>query len=132
MLTPSIHFHNNCDQAINFYKTALNAQVKAIHYAKDAPADAGLDTLPPHFVMHSEVAIAGTTFSLTDGSETPVTGTHISFMIEYDTPEEVTAVYEKLLAGGKVVEALAPTFWSSLYGYVIDQFGVNWQVMVKA
>jgi len=31
----------------------------------------------------------------------------------------------------KVIEPLAEVFWSELYGYVIDSFGVNWQVMVQ-
>ena len=52
-------------------------------------------------------------------------------MLNYDTPEEVRLAFDKLAEGGKVVEALAPQFWSSLYGYVTDRFGVSWQVMVR-
>jgi PhnB protein len=52
-------------------------------------------------------------------------------MITYDTADEVTAVFNKLAIGGKVVEPLAAVFWSELYGYVIDRFGLNWQIMVK-
>ena len=125
MIIPCIHFQGNCDEAIDFYKDALGAEVKDINYAKDAPTDAGLDSLPPNFVMHSEVIICGMNFSLTDGSETPITGSHVSFLITYDAPEEVTAAYKKLVVGGKIVEALSPVFWSPLYGYVIDKFGVN-------
>jgi len=131
MITPCIHFQGCCDEAINFYKEALDAEVKAINYAKDAPADSGMDELPPNFVMHSEIIICGTNFSLTDGSETPLADTHISFLITYDTADEVKATFEKLIAGGEIVEPLAKVFWSELYGYVIDRFGVNWQVMVR-
>jgi len=131
MITPCIHFQGNCDEAINFYKEALGAEVKGIHYAKDAPPDSGLDELPPNFVMHSEIIICGMNFSLTDGSETPITGEHISFLITYDTAQEVKLAFEKLVVGGKVVEPLATVFYSELYGYVIDRFGVNWQVMVR-
>ena len=131
MIIPCIHFPGNCDDAINFYKDALKAKVKEINYAKDAPPNTGMDSLPPNFVMHSEVIICDMNFSLTDGGEAPITGEHFSFLINYDTPEEVTTAYEKLAVGGKIVEALSPVFWSPLYGYVIDRFGVNWQVMVK-
>ena len=131
MITPCIHFQGNCDEAINFYKDALSAEVKEINYAKDAPPGSGMDVLPPNFVMHSEVIICGTNFSLTDGGEVPVTGECISFLISYETAEEVTAAFEKLVPGGKVVEPLAAVFWSQLYGYVTDRFGVNWQVMVN-
>jgi len=131
MLTPCIHFEGNCDEAINFYKETLGAEVNTIIYAKDAPADSGLDSLPPNFVMHSEVVICGTTFSLTDGAEVPVTGESFSFLITYDTAEEVAAAFKKLKVNGRIVEPLASVFWSELYGYVIDRFGVNWQVMVR-
>jgi len=130
MITPCIHFQGNCNEAINFYKDALGAEVKEIFYAKDAP-DFNTEVLPPDNVMHSEVIICGMNFSLTDGSEVPLTGEHISFLITYDTQEEVRAAYEKLEVGGKVVEPLAKVFWSDLYGYVIDRFGVNWQVMLN-
>ena len=131
MIIPCIHFQDNCDEAINFYKDALSAEVREINYAKDAPVDSGMDSLPPNFVMHSEVIICGTNFSLTDGGQVPITGESHSFLISYDTVEEVKLAFEKLMVGGKVVEPLASVFWSELYGYVIDRFGVNWQVMVK-
>lgn len=132
MITPCIHFQGNCDEAIVFYQHALGAQVKGINYAKDAPAGSGMDVLPPNFVMHSDIDICGTLFSLTDGAEKPITGESFSFLISYDTAEKVKVAYQKLLEGGKIVEDLAPVFWSELYAYVIDRFGVNWQVMVKS
>ena len=131
MITPCIHFQGNCDEAINFYKEALSAEVKEINYAKNAPPGSGMDTLPPNFVMHSEVIIYGINFSLTDGAETPLSSGNFSFIITFDTPEEVKATFEKLAPGGKVVEPLASVFWSELYCSVIDRFGVEWQVMVR-
>jgi len=131
MLIPTIHFNGNCDEAIAFYKEALGADVKEINYAKDAPPDSGMDELLPNFVMHSEVFICGTNFSLTDGAETPIPFGNFSFIIVYDTAEEVTATFEKLAVSGEVEKPLDTTFWSPLYGSVVDRFGVNWQVMVK-
>lgn len=131
MVMPCIHFHDNCNEAIEFYKTALGAEVKAINLAKDAPPGSGTEHLPPHFVMHSQVTISGMDFSLTDGAEQPITGVSHSFLIMYDTAEAVTTAFQNLTPGGRIVEPLAKVFWSDLYGYVIDRFGVNWQVMVK-
>lgn len=130
MITPCIHFNGNCDEAINFYQEALAAEVKEIFYAKDAP-EANTESLLPNNVIHSEVIICGINFSLTDGSNTPISGTHISFLINYSTEEEVRTAFEKLAVGGNIIESLAEVFWSPLYGYVIDKFGVNWQVMVS-
>jgi len=126
-----MHFSENCSEAIDFYKEALGAEAQEIYYAKDAPPESNTESLPPNFVMHSKVIICGMNFSLTDGSEKPITGDHISFLISYNTKEEVQAAFEKLEVGGRVVEPLAKVFWSELYGYVVDRFGVNWEVMVK-
>ena len=130
MLIPTIHFNGNCDEVISFYKEVFGAEVKEIAYAKDAPTDSGMDALPPNFVMYSEVMICGVKMSLTDGAESPLPFGHFSYMLNYDTEEEVTAIFNKLAVGGKVEEPLSATFWSGLYGSVIDRFGVNWQVMV--
>jgi len=131
MFLTTIHFPGNCDEAISFYKEALGAEVKDIAYFKDAPKTPDMDalSLPPNFVMHSIILIHGSVVSMTDGVETKPTGDNFSFFITADTAEEVTALYNKLLEGGKEVEPLAPVFWASLYGVVEDQFGINWQVM---
>jgi len=131
MITPCIHFQGNCSEAISFYEKALAAEVNDISCAKDAPPDSGMDEFPPNYVMYSEVDICGITFMLSDGGETPIPYGNFSFMIAYDTAEEVKLTFEKLKAGGKVTEPLANTFWSELYGEVVDRFGVAWQVMVR-
>ncbi|MCL2389568.1 MAG: VOC family protein [Elusimicrobia bacterium] len=130
MITPTIHFQGNCKEAIDFYIEVFGAQVKAIHYAKDAPSGNGMDKFPPEFVMHSEVTICGTDFSLTDGAELPISGHNFSFLIRYKSPDELISVFNKLAAGGKIVESPAPQFWTPLWGYVVDKFGVNWSLMV--
>jgi len=133
MFLTTIHFPGNCDEAISFYKEVLGAEVKDIAYFKDAPKDADIESLslPPNFVMHSVVSIHGSPISMTDGVETKPTGDNFTFFITADTVDEVTALYNKLLEGGKAVEPLAPVFWASMYGVVEDQFGINWQVMTS-
>ena len=131
MLIPTIHFHGNCDEAIAFYKETLGARVKEIAHAKDAPADTGMDSLPPDFVMYSEIELFGSTVSMTDGAQTPLVSDNFSFMISFDTADEVASVFNKLAVGGKIVEPLAPQFWASMYGFVTDKFGVGWSIGTK-
>ena len=133
MLITAIAFPGNCDEAIAFYKKAVGAVVKDVAYFRDAPPNSGMDeSLPPDFVMHSEVSIFGTVITMTDGAEKRVTGDNYGLMVMLNTAEEVTNVFNKLAVGGKVIEALAPQFWSSLYGAVEDRFGVNWSVMTAS
>jgi len=47
-----------------------------------------------------------------------------------ETPQEITAYWEKLSADATIVQALAPAQWAPLYGMLKDQFGVIWVVDV--
>jgi len=131
MITPTIHFQEKCNEAIDFYKEVFGAQVKVINYAKDAPPSSGMDELPPEFVMHSEITICGTDFALTDGAESPMSGDNISFLIRYKSTDELTSTFNKLAVGGKVVEPLSPQFWTPLWGYVVDKFGIHWSLIIE-
>ena len=129
MLTTMIHFAGNCDEAISFYKDVLGAKIKNIHYFKDAPADHGMEELPPHFVMHSEILIEDAIVNMSDGAQSSFSGDNFSFMITKETEECVSDLYHKLSEGGKIVVELAPAFWASMYGMVVDRFGICWQIM---
>ena len=132
MLIPAVSFQGNCNDAIAFYQETLGARIKSIAYFKDAPADfrAGV-SLPPDFVADSEIEIDGQTVMMTDGRESKPTGDYFSFCFVRDTAEEVTATFNKLAKGGKIVDPLAPVYWSSLYGVVEDKFGITWMVMTS-
>ncbi|MFB4321133.1 VOC family protein, partial [Priestia sp. BR_2] len=41
-------------------------------------------------------------------------------------------IFAKLQDGGEVMMPLQETFWSPLYGQVVDKFGVTWQVSTQA
>ena len=131
MLIPSIGFQGNCDEAINYYKEVLGAEVKTINHFKDAPEDHGMEeSLPPNFVMYSEVVLFGTTMVMADGMKRPMKGEEENFWftLSFDCPKETTSVFNKLADGGRVIEALAPQFWVSLSGDVVDRFGICWNV----
>jgi len=126
----AIALQGNCDEAITYYKEVLGAEVKRIHYSRDALPDSGMDkSTPPNFVMYAEVVMFGMTIVMTDGAEKPLES--FWMQLSFDTAEEVTSVFNKLADGGEVVEALAPQFWASLNGNVNDRFGVHWNVLTN-
>ncbi|MCL2573138.1 MAG: VOC family protein [Defluviitaleaceae bacterium] len=131
MLLPSIAFQGNCDEAISYYKEILGAEVAAINYVKDAPSDSGLDDLPPNFVTYSEVLMFGTRMVMTDGTNEEMSGETFWFTLTFDTTEEVVSIFNKLADGGEITEALAPQFWASLNGSVVDRFGVHWNIVTS-
>lgn len=54
----------------------------------------------------------------------------ISLFATFDDEKQVDAAFKKLSEGGKVMMALDKYPWSDRYGWVQDQFGVSWQLML--
>lgn len=52
----------------------------------------------------------------------------ISFFTVLDTEEEIDVLWEKLSQNGKTLMPLDSYPWASRYGWVEDQYGVNWQL----
>ncbi|MCL2446954.1 MAG: VOC family protein [Oscillospiraceae bacterium] len=123
MLIPTIHFAGNCDEVIAFYKDAVGANVKAVHYVEDVASN---------FVGHSEVEIFGCTVALSDGCEQAPASENHTFTVFLDTTEQVTDIFNTLADGGTVTEPLAQQFWADLCGHVTDRFGVNWHICTKS
>ncbi|MCL2564092.1 MAG: VOC family protein [Oscillospiraceae bacterium] len=133
MLMTAIGFQGNCDEAITYYKEALGAEVKTISYFRDAPPDAGMErSLPPNFVMYSEVLLFGTPIVMTDGATKPLSDESFWMHLTFDTAEEVASAFRKLADGGTVIEAPAPQFWAASNAYVIDRFGVFWNILTNS
>jgi PhnB protein len=49
-------------------------------------------------------------------------------MVQISDPETLSRWFKALKEGGKVHVDLGPQFWSKLYGYVVDKFGIGWQL----
>ncbi len=130
-ITTYIHFDGNCEQAINFYKKALGAEVKALLRFKDAPpAPEGHGPMPapsPNDVMHSEVRFGDTYIFMSDCGK-PAQGYSLTYSAK--DPTDAERIFKGLSEGGKVIQPISKTFFSPAFGVVDDQFGVNWIVIV--
>ena len=54
----------------------------------------------------------------------------ISLFVTCHTNEEIDAIYNKLVEGGKAIMALDKYAWSERYAWVADKYGMTWQLMV--
>ena len=133
MLVPTICFQGNCDEAINFYKKAVGAEVKVINYLRDAPKGFIMDGFSePNHVLNSDVMIHGTSIAMLDGAKARINGEYFTFTLFVECAEEAVTVFNNLAEGGRVVEALAPQFWAELCGDVEDRFGINWHIATRS
>ena len=54
----------------------------------------------------------------------------ISLFVTCATEEEIDTLYNKLMEGGKAMMALDKYPWSDKYAWVVDKFGMTWQLML--
>ena len=129
---PYLFFGGRCDEALEFYRSALGAEVQMLARFNDAPEPQ--PGLPPDFgnkVMHATVRIGDTLLLASDGrceGETKFEG----FSLSLTAGDEAGAdrVFAALSNGGTITMPLAKTFWAPKFGMVQDRFGVSWMVSV--
>ena len=56
----------------------------------------------------------------------------ISFFVTYQSNEEIESYWNKLIEGGNAMMALNNYPWADKYGWVVDKFGMTWQLMLGA
>jgi len=132
---PYLNFDGRCEEAIEFYKTNLGAQVVMLMRFKDNPEPPKPGTVPPGIenkVMHAALRIGDTTLFASDGhalGRTKFEGITLSLSVANDA--EAERVFNALANnGGKITMPLAKSFFSSRFGMLADRFGVGWMVSV--
>jgi PhnB protein len=133
---PYLFFNGRCEEAIEFYKSALGAEVEAIMRYKDSPQPMPPGMLAPDWdnkVMHAAFKVGATSIMGSDGmgpGETEFKG--ISLTVSADSEAEADRIFAALQDGGQVQMPMDKTFFASRFGMVADRFGVSWMVIAGA
>jgi PhnB protein len=128
---PYLFFDGRCDEAVEFYRKALGAEVQMLMRFKDNPEPMPGHTPPGDKVMHACLRIGDTMVMASDGhcnSKPSFEGFSLSLTARDDA--EAERLFGSLSQGGKVQQPLVKTFFSSRFGMVADRFGVSWMVIV--
>jgi PhnB protein len=133
---PYLNFDGRCEEAIEFYKSAVGAKVQMLMRFKDAPEHRkeGCGVPPPgteNKVMHASLTIGSSNVMCTDGQnqgKEKFSGISLSMSAANDA--EAQHAFTALSAGGNVMMPLGKTFFSSNFGMVQDKFGVVWMIVV--
>jgi PhnB protein len=132
-VTPYLMFNGRCEEAINFYKTELGAEVLALLRFKENPPPP--DRVPPNWdnkVMHSCFKIGDTQIMATDGDSADKPGFNgVTLSIQVNSEAEADRAFNGLSKGGQVKMPLGKTFFSPRFGMVSDRFGVSWMVVTS-
>ena len=133
VVQPYLFFGGRCEEAIEFYRKALGAEVVMLARFKEAPEpQPGLPECFEEKVMHATLRIGETMVMASDGrceGEPNFEG----FSLSITVPDEAEAerVFAALSEGGGLVTMpLEKTFWAPKFGMLQDRFGVGWMVSV--
>ena len=133
IVQPYLFFDGRCEEALEFYRQALGAQVEMLMHFKDSPDPVGCPSASGEKVMHASVRIGGTTVMASDGRcEGKPTFQGFALSLSVATEAEADRRFAALAKGGQVQMPLAKTFFSPRFGMVADRFGVMWMIVVPA
>lgn len=136
IIQPYLFFNGNCEQAVEFYRQALGAEVQMMMRFKESPEPPQPGMVPPGFedkILHTSFRIGETTVMASDGcSAARASFEGFSLALSVPSEGEAKRVFTALAQGGQVRMPLAKTFWSPCFGMVADRFGVGWMVSVPS
>jgi PhnB protein len=130
-VNPYIAFKENCREAIEFYKGALDAEVLFTQTVGESPMS---DMGPSENIMHCTIKVGGSTIMMCDDPrpDAAISGGNISLAIGLNDPERAKQIFEKLAKDGSVAMPLGKTYWAEAFGMVTDKFGIKWMVNCDA
>ena len=129
-IKPYISFPGNCEEAINFYKEKLGAEVLYMGRYGDSPM-AG--KAPDDKIMHCTIKIGDSHIMACDSvfKDCPVTiGNNITLAIGTNDIAQADSMFDKMSDGGKIIMPMQKTFWAERFGMLTDKFGINWMFNV--
>ncbi len=129
---PYLYFQGRCEEALEFYRGAINAEGSVITRFADIPGS----QVPPGAetkVAHAELRIGDTTVLASDGcdaGECAYNGFSLALTAADDS--EAERLFAALAEGGSIQLPIQSTPFSSRFGIVADRFGVPWTVTTQA
>ena len=134
LVQPYLFFNGSCEQAVEFYRKSIGAEVEMMMRYKESPEPPPPGMVPPGFeskIMHTSFRVGETTLMASDGCSTEKAAFQgFSLSLAVANEAEADRVFAALADGGQVRMPLTKTFWSPRFGMVQDRFGVGWMITV--
>ncbi len=135
VLQPYLFFGGRCEEAIEFYRRGLGAELEMLMRHNESPDAPPPGMLQPGFenkVMHASLRIGGAVLMMSDGCDDKSHFDGFRLSLSLPTEADAQKAFAALADGGDVQMPLTKTFWSPCFGMVTDRFGVGWMVTVAA
>ncbi len=128
-LNPHLSFAGNCQEAFEFYERCLGGEVITMLTYGSSPM---AEQVPPEWrgkIVHATLKVGDNVLYgadvRPDQYERP-RGFHIT--LGMDDPAEARRVFSALAENGTVHMPIEKTFWAVLFGVLVDQYGISWEI----
>lgn len=126
---PYLFFNGRCEEALDFYRKALGAEIQAVMHYKDSPDQKAVHGSGDK-VMHANFRVGESQIMASDGRD----GGKPEFQgfaltLNVSTEADADRFFANLSDGGHVQMPLAQTFYSPRFGMVVDRFGILWMIL---
>jgi PhnB protein len=129
---PYLFFDGRCEEALEFYKGAIGAEVEMLMRFKESPDPAQMPAGSADKVMHAAFRVGGTQVLASDGhcaGKPSFQGFGLTLNAKDDA--EAEKLFGAVGQGGQVQQPLVKTFFASKFGMVTDRFGIMWMVIAE-
>lgn len=132
-IQPYLFFGGACEDALEFYKSAIGAEVDELIRFNESPEPHPEGMLPDGWgdkIMHTSFKVGEALVMASDGCGEAGNFEGFSLSIALTDKDEAESLFSRLSQGGKVTMPLSQTFWSPCFGMLEDKFGVGWMINV--
>lgn len=134
-LIPHFTFDGQSEEALNFYCNVLNGKITNLIRFSEMES---CSCIGPDLKAEDKQRIVNACLQFGENmiyfcdqmpGQTPTVGNNIFIDIALSDEAELRRIFNALSDSGNVIVALIPTSWTSLYGMVVDRYGINWNLM---
>lgn len=130
---PYLNFNGNTEEAFNFYRSVIGGEFSTLERFRDLPEGQNVPADALNMILHIALPLGSSNFLM--GTDAPESmgfkiniGNNTYIMLETESEEEATRLFNGLSQGGEVEMELQKTFWGAFYGSFTDKFGIRWMV----
>lgn len=126
-----LFFKGCCEEAIEFYRDCVGAEVLFVMRYKDGPPDL-IPVNGEEQIFHSTVKFGETVLNMSDLPAVEASDfAGFALLTHIETVERAEVAFDALSQGGHIKMLLDEVPWARLYGIVVDRFGVTWKIQVN-
>jgi PhnB protein len=121
-------FDGQCRAAFTRYHQLLGGDLRMLSFG-DSPMAAEVESKWHDRIVHVTLQVGD--FELAGADVLPqdyATPQGFSVLLSFEDSERGERVFNELAIGGEIRFPFQPTFWSSGFGVLVDEFGVPWEV----